>query len=1064
MPTFPCSNARSLVDLPRRWPGVAGFVLALLFTATIAAEAQTGTVRGQVVDEGTRQPLAGAQIFIPDTRLGALTNASGAFLLVNVPEGTHQLRVQMIGYGGQSQTVVVAAGETATADFELGQSAIALDEIVVTGAGAATEKRKLGNTVGTINEAAIETAPVNTVAEVLQGREPGVTGLPGGGLVGEGAKIRIRGSSSLTQSNEPIVYVDGVRVDTYGGFGPEVSAGGGGSPSRLDDINPDAIERIEILKGAAAATLYGTEASNGVIQIFTKSGSSGAPRWNFQAEYGLSRYDYDRFDRHAGFVTTQEGSSRDEGVEGIRDYWGLNVQPYEVFEVDLVPNLFETGQHQSYSLSVDGGSDAVTYFLSGRLQDDDGPYGAQQWGPAADLNNKKQANGTVSISPWDNFRIRANALYTESYHEAPGTTNNTEGTVPMLYMSKPEKANAGNPTGVGIFTTVRETQQIITNQDVERFAGGISADYNPMPSLNLQGTFGIDIVNQEAFEFKPFGWNVDGVSGSNPQGARTVSDRNYRAVTLDTKASWNEQLSETLSSTLVVGGQGVFTQTRSAGGTGERFPAPGLEVAEAGADQTVFENFLEQVSAGVYAQEQIGWRNYAFLTLGARYDKHSAFGEETGGAIYPKISLSIVPSDMPGYSSSLLSSLRFRGAIGQSGLQPGAFDKFTTFSPTASELGPGVTPNNLGNPELKPEVSTEWELGADLGFFDDRAALTFTYWDRTVDDLLVARQFVPSGGFLETQLDNVGQMRAQGLEIGLNGSVVNSPRFSLNLFANAAYLREEVTDLGDAPPIKIEYYRYRTWIQEGYAPGAFFGPQLLDAEFPLDTNKDGEPDTREQLLTFFSDTISPDALVVLERPDPGLTGFYLGKQTPDWSGSFGADVGFLRNFELRTMFEYKAGNFFVQNLTEAFRRSHALLGRNTPKSARVEATLLNPASTPEERLDAAMTWASELKALSPAGLNEIYNADFIRWRELSLTYNVPQAWSGRFGADNLAFTFAGRNLALFTKYPGVDPEVNASGAGGEGDNNTISNNFINGVDAWGLPLPRRFVLSVRVGF
>jgi TonB-dependent SusC/RagA subfamily outer membrane receptor len=269
---------------------------ALLGAAPGLIAQGTGTIQGEVREAGSNRPLGTVQVFAPESGRGTLTNASGRFILLNVPPGQVRVEVRGVGYAPANQTVAVGAGETARVTFTLQQTAIALDEVVVTGAGVATERRKLGNTVATIDAAqTIEQAPVTTVSEVLQGREPGVVGLPSGGLAGEGSRIRIRSSSSLSRSNEPIIYVDGIRVDNAGGFGRGVGAGGGGTPSRLDDINPAAIERIEILKGAAAATLYGTEASNGVIQIFTKQGQSGAPRWSFQVEQGFSEYPEDAY-------------------------------------------------------------------------------------------------------------------------------------------------------------------------------------------------------------------------------------------------------------------------------------------------------------------------------------------------------------------------------------------------------------------------------------------------------------------------------------------------------------------------------------------------------------------------------------------------------------------------------------------------------------------------------------------------------------------------------------------------------------------------------------------------
>ena len=206
-------------------------MLGVLVPPAVAQE-NTGRVQGRVVAEGSGQPLSGVQIFVPGTGLGTLTNDQGRFLILSVPAGSQTIRAQFIGYATAEQTVSVQSGGTATVNFELAQSAIALDEVVVTGAGVATEKRKLGNTIGSVDAGQLEAAPIADVSEMLSGREPGVVSLASGGLVGEGAQIRIRGSASLTQSNEPIVYVDGVRVDGAGGYAPGVGAGGGGTPSR----------------------------------------------------------------------------------------------------------------------------------------------------------------------------------------------------------------------------------------------------------------------------------------------------------------------------------------------------------------------------------------------------------------------------------------------------------------------------------------------------------------------------------------------------------------------------------------------------------------------------------------------------------------------------------------------------------------------------------------------------------------------------------------------------------------------------------------------------------------
>lgn len=1036
------------------------FLVATLAPGALVAQA-TGTVIGTVTEAVTHRPLSTISVVLVGAGRGTLTNSDGRFRLSNVPAGQATIQIRGIGYKSVARSVQVASGDTTRVDMSLSETAIQLDEVVVTGTGAQTEKRKLGNTVATISSKALEQAPVKTLSEVLQGREPGVQALSGGGLTGEGTKIRIRGGSSLSQLNEPIVYVDGVRVDNAGGFGSGLGQAGG-SPSRLDDINPEAIERIEVLKGAAAATLYGTEASNGVIQVFTKKGAAGSTRYDVHVEGGVANYPTGAYEDHAGFARRQSQA------DSLTAYWHLSspLQPYQVFTVPLVPEIYETGRFSTYSLNASGGAATVNFFVGGRYETENGPFGGTQWGPARDLANRKQANASLTIFPLEKVLMRVNSMYTEMHDEVPDNNNNIYGTISILLNSKPELASAKNPTGAGSFTTIREAMQRRTLGDVRRFGGSVNANYRPYSSIALDGTAGVDVVDQVSSRQLPFGWNVDKFATADSLGSRTISNRHNRILSFEGKASWDKQLPASISSSLVVGGQ-LFSQTTNSNyGTGNEFPGPGIEVAGAGNIQTAFEEYLEQVSAGTFAQEQVGLHDFVFLTLGARYDKHSAFGQSAGGAFYPKASVSIVPSDMRRWSDPLgISTLRIRAAIGRSGLQPGAFDKYTTFEPLGSETGAGLRPRNLGNPDLKPEVSTEIEGGFEIGVFRDRAALDFTYWDRKVSDALIARQYPVSGGFTRTQLSNIGEAAAHGLEAGLRAQVLTRERVGLNLFANAAYLSQKVTDMGGAPAIKVSgsYARYVNWVKEGYAPGSYFAPKVMPVEYPIAVAAGCTPGTRAELLTYFSQPRSPDAITVLaEKCGQTDINSYIGKPIPDWAGSFGGDLTFLRRFHFTTMFEFRAGNYMVHDLTSAFRRSHGLIGRNTQRAAEIEAILLNPSSTAEQRLEAGRIWATELKALTPFdGMNEIYKADFVRWREASLTYDVPIRIAQRSGARSMAITLAARNLALFTSYPGADPELNYAG---RGQGSSLAQNFQEGINAWGLPLARRISLAVRAGF
>ncbi len=1069
----------------------AGLVLA----SNLSAQA-TGTVTGRVTDAASSRPLEAVQVSIPGTAFGTLTNASGGFIFLGVPAAEYTIRVTRVGYREAEQTVTVTAGGTAQADFAIEQTAIALDEIVVTGAGIATEKRKLGNTIATIDTDALENAPVTDFSQLIAGREAGVVALPSSGYTGEGARIRVRGSASLTQLNEPIVYVDGVRIDR----GAVENFNGQGNPSRLDDIPPESIERIEILKGAAAATLYGTEASNGVIQIFTKRGSAGAPRHRLGVDFTGIAAPTDRILPVADYagrvcaVDDPQCSGLADALSRMQARWGESVGPYDVLERDIIPELLTTGFGQIYSGSASGGSQSFTYHVSGRFAHEDGPYDAAQnfevlenFQPEVDVNRRATLTSNFTVVPHDQIRIGITSLYTDMEHHTPDNSNNIYGVFSSALMSQLRLANESNYYGQPAFATLRENMYQLNVTNSQHFVGTTNVEYTPLDDFRLSGTFGIDFTSDDAVAFRPYRWNVDSFSGATPDGNRTVRANRSRTISTEIKGSWIFN-TDRFESTLLFGGQGFLSQSQSTGGGGRDFPGPGLETLSALGSESSTEFWARNTQIGGYIQDQLGFDDWAFLTVGGRWDANSAFGADFSTAFYPKASISLLPMQGLDMSMGPFSTFRLRAAIGQSGLQPGAFDKFTTFSSQGTEVGPGVRPSNLGNDALKPEVSTEWEVGAEMGFMEDTWSLDATYWNRTGTDVMVARQFPVTGGFTATQLDNIGGMEAYGVEVSVRGSVVQSESFSLNIFANTAYEHQEITDMGGAPPLKTggSYPRYRNYLVEGFTPAAFFGAKIADVPIPLNilepVGDECVVPTREQALDYFSQPRDPSEFkplaignsgfgtadymentgIASNNCGDGLLGTYLGKPTPDFAGSTGFTMAFAGNFELSTLFEYKFGHQ-AQDLSGMFRRANAVIGRNTPRSAELGAILRNPASSAEQRLDAAIAWAMEVEGLAPmSGMNGIYDADWIQLRELSLTYRVPTSAVEGLGLSTATLNLGARNLKLFMlgDYPGMDPEGNVLGR----CNGGLNCNFLDSTEGWGIPVPRRITLSTRVTF
>ena len=1092
--------------------GAGGLCLALIagFALAPGASAQTtGTLGGRVIDGASTRPLEAVLVKIDDTSFGVLTNASGGYIILSVPPGEYTVRASRVGYREAEMTVTVTAGGTAELDFELEQTVIALDELVVTGAGVVTEKRKLGNTITTINTASIENAPVSDFSQLIAGREPGVVALPSSGYTGEGARIRIRGSASLTQLNEPIVYVDGIRVDRSA----VQNFNGQGNPSRLDDIPPESIERIEILKGAAAATLYGTEASNGVIQIFTKKGQVGAPRFTAQVDVTGISVPTNRILPMADFAGRMCGTPGCTGdgdaetlattISRMTDRWGGSVQPFPPIERDLVPDLLTTGIGQAYSGSVSGGSQSFQYYVSGRLTTEDGPYDAAKnfepvegIEPETDTNRRASITSNFTVMPSDKLRIGVTTLFSDMEHHTPDNSNNIYGVFSSALMMQLRRANteawlAANPDiderfnqyGQPAFATLRENMYQLNFVNSQHFTGTLNAEYTPIDNFRLSGAFGMDFTSDDAVSFRPYAWNVDGFSGSTPNGSRSVNEDRSREITADMKGSYVFR-TDRIENTFLFGAQGFLRQRQSAGGGGRDFPGPGLETLSALGSEGSYESWLRVTQIGGYLQDQIGWDDWAFLTVGGRWDANSAFGSEFSTAFYPKVSLSMQPMRAMDMASETLSTFRLRSAIGKSGLQPGAFDKFTTFSSQGSESGPGVRPANLGNEALRPEVSTEIEVGTELGFMNDSWSMEATYWTRKGTDVMVARQFPVTGGFTQTQLDNIGSMSANGVELNLRGSVLQQEGLSVNIFANTAYEHQQIDSMGGAPPLKTggTYPRYRNYLVQGYTPAAFFGAKLADVDIPLNilSPVGGEcvAPSRQQALEYFSqprdpssfkplaignsDFGTPNGSLASHNCGDGLLLSYLGKPTPDFAGSFGFNIAFAGNFELNSLFEYKIGHQ-VQDLSGMFRRSNGFIGRNTPRSAELYSTMVNPASSAEERLNAAISWAEEVEGLSPmSGMNGIYDADWLQWRELALVYRIPTSFVQGWGLSTATMNLGVRNLRLFMfgDYPGMDPEGNVLGR----CNGGLSCNFLDSTEGWGIPVPRRITLSTRVTF
>src|ERR1041385_7132948 len=379
----------------RRLRGVRRALAAFgwLLAAAVPLAAQQATITGHVTDKETGKPIPGVRLQLIQTALVVTVRNDGSYRFVGLGGGTYDVRVVAVGYGAEKKSVTVAAGETGTVDFALTQVPFTLEEIVTTATGQ-QRKLELGHVIGTIKADSITAyEPVTSMTTLLQGRTAGVTILPSAGTTGAGTRIRIRGANSLSLSNEPLIYIDGVKVNSSSSSSSRGT--GGQSPSRLNDINPDEIESIEIVKGSSAATLYGTAAANGVVRITTKRGSAGRAKWNFFAEGGRvtdpNAYpnNYRAFGRTTptGPLGTCLLTSQAAGTCTFEKLLTTNILE------ESAKTPISTGYRQQYGGSVSGGSEAVQYYVSGEFSGEAGTFKL----PDAEKSRLLTSRGVTSL-------------------------------------------------------------------------------------------------------------------------------------------------------------------------------------------------------------------------------------------------------------------------------------------------------------------------------------------------------------------------------------------------------------------------------------------------------------------------------------------------------------------------------------------------------------------------------------------------------------------------------------------------------------------------------------------
>ena len=954
--------------------------VAIPTAATAAIQAQ-GIISGTVVDARTLRGLDGAQVQVEGTTIGAMTGASGDFRLTGVTGTQVNLVVRRLGF--KPSTVQARVGQT-DLRITLTEQVASLSEVVITGTAEPVEKRAIGNAVTKVDAATIQAiAPSPDVTNLLNGKAAGVVVTQGSGAVGSGPRIRVRGAASLSLNDQPLIYVDGVRIANDVSTGPRSQFFSSGVISRLNDIDPENIESMEIIKGPAAATLYGTEANNGVIQIITKRGKAGRPVFSLNARAGGNWF-MDAEERIGQtFRKMPDGSIKSWNPVAIDREAGLE--------------LFQTGLSQSYNLGLNGGNEAVRYNFNGTYDNDKGIEPTNhlwRWAGA----------GNIALSPYPNLDIQAVFNTTQQNVNVPleagggmwfsayfGQAPVTEAEILRRgYFSAPPEAFWG---------------AFKQYQALKRTTASLQFNHRLGTWLSQRLVVGNDLTGEDNVNqtqrMGPFFRQFFG-SPIDQNGNKLTRRRELGVTSVDYAASLKKALFGLQTSTSF-GAQYFKRQTYALAARGEGFPAGGLTLVDAAATTFGGEDFFENSTVGFYGQEQVNINDRMYFTAALRVDNNSAFGEDFEWVTYPKVSGTWVINEEPWFGLPWVSSLKLRAAYGQTGQQPDVNSALRTYSATTGGDGsPAVTPQSLGNPELKPERAGEIELGFDGTFLNERVSTEVTWYRRDTKDGILFQDVAPSSGFVGQRVVNIGGIRSEGLELQTRWNALARDNLNVDFGFNISNNSNKITSLGN-PAALAKDPNGVPYIQVGANRNIIGKPvmswydlKVVGATFNAATGR-----AENQICDDGKGGTTP-CLTALGQP--AAPRVFVGRSDPAVEGAFNSTVTLWRSWRLYGLVDFKGG--------------HRILNNNDRARCQVFAQCL--ANHQPENFDPV--YVSQIQ--SPNILRHwIYQkARFARLREISASYTLSPSLAALAGARNGTVTLSGRNLALWTPYGGTDPE------------------------------------------
>jgi TonB-dependent starch-binding outer membrane protein SusC len=992
----------------------SSLLVLLCMCSTLALSAQQN-ISGKIKDAVNGRPIPGVTIRIPNTSKGTISDAGGSFTL-DVPPGTPALLVSYTGY----KTTTVKLTGTTVLNITLEEDFARLDEVVVTGLATNVKRSNLANAVATISGQELNgVAPAQTFDAALSGKVPGALITANSGAPGGGFSVKMRGITSIFGNSQPLYVVDGIFFNNSSipaGLNDVTGAATAGNPnnqdnpsSRIADLNPADIENIEILKGASAAAMYGAKAAAGVIVITTKKGKSGKTKISVNQEVGFVKVRHLMGIRHFTAETAADlagaADNPDPAVQAKRNAYKAQFTAAQGAGkiYDYEKEMYgETGQVLNTGLSISGGGEKTTFYLSGNRRQENGIVkNTGYFNNSVRLNVDHKLNDKVSLGITTNFI---------SSSSDRGLTNNDNNGVSygVALSSTPDFVDL-HPNALGEYprnpfaasNPLETRDKINNNEQTNRFVGGANIDIrlqqNDHSTTKLIGRGGVDFYNYKTAALFPrdLQFEENGLQGHSIQGNTNNTNTNSGGFIVNTfTPNTSFSLTSTAGATLETGYlDNIVTVATNL--------VSGQSNLDASANTTTRQFRQKYRDNGLFIQEDLALLDAITLSAGVRFDRSTNNGDYKKYYVFPKGSLSWNIAKMKFWKVDGVDNLKIRAAYGQSGNVPPYSSKFTAM--LGSNIGgyPGVLVDNLlGNPGIKPERQAEFETGLDISVLHGRVSLEATYYNKQIYDVLLRHALPGSTGYA-SEWKNSGDLKNQGVELGLTLIPVNAPNLKWSSTINWWKNRSKVTKL-IIPPYAIGAF--------GNSLGTFYLEQ-------------GQPATQ------IKGTVGSELKLI-------------GDAEPTFQMSFFNELTICKNFSLRFLIHWKKGGDNI-NLTQL---------------------LTDIGATSFDYDD--MINGTKAGAYRPgAGDASIYvqDASYVRIREIGLYYNVPLKNTNVI--KGIRVGVSANNFFTWTKYVGYDPEVSNFGSNTITTSSSRgSNGLSTGVDVMPFPASKRASFHVGVDF